>query len=103
TPRIRAMYDQAIAARLQKRGVDVLVGHPAPSDRSGCHACPALFRTDAATFLTDPELAHEVFGPAALIITYTHRSQLMEVARSLEGQLTATVHATENELSEYRE
>jgi NADP-dependent aldehyde dehydrogenase len=38
-----------------------------------------------------------------LIITYAHRSQLMEVARSLEGQLTATVHATENELSEYRE
>ena len=37
------------------------------------------------------------FGPSTLLITYDRLEQLTELARSLEGQLTATVHATDAE------
>ncbi|MEP7355577.1 MAG: aldehyde dehydrogenase (NADP(+)), partial [Acidobacteriota bacterium] len=32
-------------------------------------ATPVLFETDAATFLQHPELRHEVFGPATILVT----------------------------------
>ncbi len=42
----------------------------------------------------------EVFGPASLVVRYDSTSQLREVVHALEGQLTATLHATESELVE---
>jgi NADP-dependent aldehyde dehydrogenase len=39
-----------------------------------------------------------VFGPATLLIKYSNRADLLKVAESLEGQLTATIHASEAEL-----
>lgn len=36
-------------------------------------------------------LMSEMFGPAALVVTYDDESELLEIADRLEGQLTATV------------
>lgn len=58
----------------------------------------AFFQTDALTFLSDPELAHEVFGPSSLMVTGT-RAELLKIAENLEGHLTATVHGTDEDLS----
>ena len=41
-----------------------------------------------------------MFGPATLLIKYSNREQLIDCARSLEGQLTATIHTDEAELSQ---
>jgi NADP-dependent aldehyde dehydrogenase len=51
--------------------------------------------------LRDPELATEVFGPSTLVIRYQNREELMALARSLEGQLTATLHGTERDLAAF--
>jgi len=59
----------------------------------------SLFETDANSFLEDRSLCAEVFGPATLLIKYASREQLIACARSLEGQLTATIHAGEPELN----
>lgn len=64
---------------------------------------PALFGATAAAFLEDPSLAEEVFGPSTLVIECDGARQLLEVARSLEGQLTATVHADPDDLEDHRE
>jgi NADP-dependent aldehyde dehydrogenase len=56
----------------------------------------ALFKTTAANFLAHPELAEELFGPSTLVVTYT--DQLAELVRALEGQLTATIHGSEDDL-----
>jgi NADP-dependent aldehyde dehydrogenase len=56
------------------------------------NAAPALFETDAETFLGAPELAEEIFGPASLVVRYGDFEQAVEIARSMEGNLTATVH-----------
>jgi NADP-dependent aldehyde dehydrogenase len=63
----------------------------------------ALFATSAKTFLDHEELMEEVFGPSTLVVEIDAREQLIEIARRLEGQLTATVHAAEGELDDYRE
>lgn len=55
---------------------------------------PTLLLTDVADFLDDVEgLLTECFGPTALVVTYRDESQLLEVARRLDGQLTATLAA----------
>jgi NADP-dependent aldehyde dehydrogenase len=63
----------------------------------------ALFTTNATTFLDHDELMEEVFGPSTLVVEIDAREQLLDIARRLEGQLTATIHGSEDELHEYRD
>ena len=69
----------------------------------GLQASAAVFESDADSFLTDPSLGAELFGPASLLVRYSHRQQLLRAADAMEGQLTATVHGTEADLSEYQD
>lgn len=50
------------------------------------------------TFLNNPLLHQEVFGPYSLIIRCKDMKEMVQVATQLEGQLTATMMATENDL-----
>ena len=61
-------------------------------------AQPALLRTDGAQFLADRELHEEIFGPVSVIVAASDYMELERVAESLEGQLTATIHGTPEEL-----
>jgi len=47
----------------------------------------------------EPELAAEIFGPTTLVIRYKDKEELLALARGLEGQLTATLHASESDLA----
>jgi len=51
-----------------------------------------LYTTDADSFLAQPALHEEIFGAAALVVRCRDAAQLAAVSRSLEGQLTATLH-----------
>ena len=59
----------------------------------------ALFSTDAASFLADATLGDEVFGATSLIVRCRDESDLAAVLVALEGQLTATLHMAETDLS----
>ena len=52
-------------------------------------------------FIDDPVLQAEIFGPSTLLVECDDLEQLLQVASVLEGQLTATIHATENELADH--
>jgi NADP-dependent aldehyde dehydrogenase len=56
------------------------------------NATPYLFRTTAADWLGNHALAEEVFGPLGLIVTVDTLAEMRDVARSLAGQLTVTIH-----------
>ncbi|HZV70606.1 MAG TPA: aldehyde dehydrogenase (NADP(+)) [Saprospiraceae bacterium] len=58
---------------------------------------PLLASVDAEYFLAQPHLHSEVFGPFALMVLCKDPDQMLAVANSLDGQLTATVHATTDE------
>jgi 2,5-dioxopentanoate dehydrogenase len=57
----------------------------------------ALFTTNAPTFLRHEELMEEVFGPSTLVVECDSREPMLDIARALEGQLTATIHANEGD------
>jgi 2,5-dioxopentanoate dehydrogenase len=62
----------------------------------------AVFVTDASNFLRHPELMEEIFGPSTLVVRCAEADQMLAVARALEGQLTASVHGTETDLTTHR-
>jgi len=95
---IYSNYQKGISQLETHSAVERLDGSVSDANGAGCHA--ALFRTDANSFLAHPELATEVFGPSTLLVTYEHLDELLPIVRSLEGQLTATIHGTEAELKE---
>lgn len=49
-------------------------------------------------FINNPLLHQEVFGPFSLIIRCKDMNEMLEVARHIEGQLTTTLMATENDI-----
>jgi NADP-dependent aldehyde dehydrogenase len=51
-----------------------------------------LFATTAKHFMETPKLLEEVFGPAALLIDCASEQELLQAAKTLNGQLTATIH-----------
>ena len=89
TPAITSNYKTGVSARMNHAGVENVGG--------------ALFKTNTEQFLTSPELAEELFGPSTLVVTYIDRKQLIEVIERLEGQLTATIHGSEEDLIEYKD
>lgn len=70
-------------------------------DLRGFSVNPSAFETTAIEFLNTPDLNEEIFGPTTLLIRANEHEELLKVARSLEGQLTASVHGTEDDLREY--
>jgi NADP-dependent aldehyde dehydrogenase len=66
-----------------------------PGTESDGAVTPALFRTDAATFLAHSErLSEERFGPSGLVVEYDDETQLAPLASGIAASLTWTVHAT---------
>jgi NADP-dependent aldehyde dehydrogenase len=101
TKGIATQYRRGIAQRFEGKETRLIAGGNA--DTSDAGGTVALFEADMEHFLADPELSHEVFGPTTLLIRYESHEQILEVARGLEGHLTASVHGTEEDFAEHRE
>lgn len=99
TEGIRCSYQSAISARKQHVGVKSTAVAPASELAVGA----ALFETDAASFLRTSALEDEIFGPTTLLVEHSRREELLEIARRLEGHLTATIHGTVQDLTDYAE
>ena len=89
TPGIQQAYDRGVAALAAQGGVSTLARGAAAAGPS--QAQGALLRTDAATFLANPALEDEVFGPASLLVACQGEAELLAVAAHVAGQLTATL------------
>jgi alpha-ketoglutaric semialdehyde dehydrogenase len=100
TKGIGTAYDAAIAGRKKTEAVALLAESPRPEQGSGFAAHPALFETDGESFLKS-DLDEEIFGPTTLLVNHSGRDQMLAIARSLDGHLTATIHGTEADLREY--
>ncbi|MCX6952652.1 MAG: aldehyde dehydrogenase (NADP(+)) [Verrucomicrobia bacterium] len=75
-------------------GVRPLAAATAISDTARTQAQPSVSIATAADFLAHPELATEAFGPFTLVVLAETPGDFAACAASLEGQLTATLHAT---------
>ncbi len=99
------LYDglaEAYTAGLERRaalpGVE-LVARAAPGPDGT--AAPAVLRCDAGTVRAHPELLDELFGPATLVVEAADGADLLALSEGLPGQLSATVHASDDDLNEH--
>ena len=99
TKSIHSSYDSAIAGRKTDSAVE-LVAQGLQTGAAGFAANSALFETDAESFLGS-DLDAEIFGPTTLLVRHSGRDQVLAIARSLEGHLTATIHGTDQDLREF--
>jgi 2,5-dioxopentanoate dehydrogenase len=88
----RKKKDEAV----KQQGVDLVASSEIkPASNQGI---PAIATATGQTFLTNPLLHQEVFGPYSLIIRCKDMKEMLQVVHHLEGQLTATLMATENDI-----
>ncbi len=88
TDGIAAACDAGVRQLASLDGVEQLVSGLV----SGREVAPSLFEVSSNTWRKNPELAHEVFGPVAIIVRTQSVDEFGELAASLEGQLTASLH-----------
>ncbi|RIA08536.1 NADP-dependent aldehyde dehydrogenase [Flavobacteriaceae bacterium MAR_2010_72] len=67
------------------------------------YARQAITTVEGKTFLENPNLHQEVFGPYSIVVQCENTAQLTDLISKLEGQLTGTLIADENEASQYPE
>jgi NADP-dependent aldehyde dehydrogenase len=101
TPQIARSFRDAVSRMESTSGLRTT--RPLQTETLGdSQTLPALFETDARTFLEHEELGEEVFGPSTIVVRCSSDSDLRTVASHLHGTLTATVHGTLEDLAEYR-
>lgn len=105
TPPGTMLHPGIIKAYKEKKGLALLQEQvhlvaeaeaPAAADQ----ALPTLATVSGKAFLENPLLHQEVFGPYSLVVRCQDQQELRQVARHLEGQLTASLMAEEQELRE---
>ena len=102
-PGIRDAYVQSVDAAQKVAGVSLLAQSNQEADPARTQARPTLFLSNAETFRTHPSLRAEIFGPAGLLVEAASFTELLELANGLEGQLTATIHASDSDRPQMEE
>ncbi|GAA3583728.1 aldehyde dehydrogenase (NADP(+)) [Amycolatopsis ultiminotia] len=92
-PAISTAFGKETAAVEHTEGVR-LVATGVADPALACTGVPSLFETTGAGLLGRPRLPAEMFGPASVIVRVADEKELHAIAETLEGQLTATIHAS---------
>ncbi len=90
TAGIASAYRDGVTRRAGVNGVKRIAEGAASETQHS--ALPVLFGTTKQTFLAEPPLEDEIFGPTSLIVTCRDIDEMIELAEHVEGQLTATLH-----------
>jgi len=98
TAGIKSAYATGVTAAENVDGVAV-VARSASTDSPAAPEA-ALLVTDAATYSNSDVLQRELYGPATVAVRCGSRDEMLELARSMHGHLTATVHGTDEDLAD---
>ena len=83
-------------SRLEKnKKIKLLAKSNSSSEPNQCQA--ALFETTGKNFLSNTDLAEEVFGASSLIVKCETEYEMEEIAKSIEGQLTGSLHLNKDQ------
>ena len=93
---IKENFDKSVSATASEAGVVTIASGQGSGDIIGT---PRLLKTKCSAFISNPNLQKEMFGPASIIVECADESELLAAARSLSGNLTATLQATANDLT----
>lgn len=65
------------------------------------HSQPTLREVSFSDFNTKEQLREEFFGPQSIVVQYSGKQELWELLNHLQGQLTATIIASDEEVREH--
>ncbi|MFM9908750.1 MAG: aldehyde dehydrogenase (NADP(+)) [Chitinophagaceae bacterium] len=100
---ISKAYIEKKSLAIIQQGVDIIAESTAPVDEDKLRGTPSIATATGKAFLNNPVLHQEVFGPYSLVIRCKDKNEMLDVAKHLEGQLTATLMATEKDLANNKE
>jgi NADP-dependent aldehyde dehydrogenase len=87
-------FHKGVASIREEKGIH-MVSDPAVGDDK--KVAPILATVPAEVFIAHPNLHHEVFGPFSLLVLCENIDQMKMVAEVMEGQLTSSVFAANQE------
>ena len=88
-------YNTGKAACINTAGVNALYEGESTNEWKGV---PSIATVHASDFMKNSNLTKEVFGPFTLVVVCETEAEVIEIAENLEGQLTATIMGTPDEL-----
>ncbi|MCV9930163.1 aldehyde dehydrogenase (NADP(+)) [Flavobacterium sp. LS1R49] len=99
-PSIKADFNNGREKIRAQNGVTTVAefkGEIAPN-----YASQTILTVDGETFLENPTLRHEVFGPFSIIVQCDNNEELETIINKLDGQLTGTIIGEPMELNNYK-
>lgn len=98
-PNIIGAFETKKAAMQKQAGLQTAASFS--DDIAANYGRQAITTVEGATFLQNTALHQEVFGPFSMVVQCENAKQLEEIIANLEGQLTGTVLAENEELKNY--
>lgn len=98
-PNIHHAYEKNKKSLMSQSDIKVVSQYE--GELSMHHAQQVITTVEGNTFLENPTLHQEVFGPFSLIVQCEDANQLEKIISQLEGQLTGTIIAEQTEISAY--
>ncbi|TBN06854.1 aldehyde dehydrogenase (NADP(+)) [Hyunsoonleella flava] len=97
-PKIKAGYvshGETVSSQSGAETVAKIEDEVAPN-----YAPSQIVSVSGKDFLENPKMQQEVFGPFSLVVKAKDESELIDIINGLEGQLTGTIIAEENEYAQ---
>lgn len=92
TPGIKSAYDNGVTNLSNISGLSLVSQGIESTGPNQCQT--AIYKTSAEQFINNESMKDEVFGACCVAVECDNESQFVDVAESIEGQLTCTVHCT---------
>jgi NADP-dependent aldehyde dehydrogenase len=100
-PTIATNFENGKLKLLQQDGTKI-VNHSILSGAPN-YAQQGVATVDGTTFLRNPALHEEIFGPFSLVVQCDDLDQLTRIIEGLEGQLTGTILTENEEMADHPE
>jgi alpha-ketoglutaric semialdehyde dehydrogenase len=97
---ISANFDKKLKEALGQKGVQIIT-QTKHQPKNG-EALITIATVAGKTFLANPNLQEEVFGPYSLLVQCIDEQELLAVAQALSGQLTSTIMGTVEDIKKHQ-
>lgn len=98
---IHQSYNDGLENMLKQKDIKLLAQSLQPALEM--EARPSFAKVAATTFLKNPNLHEEVFGPYSLMIVCKDKEEMIAVLYSLKGQLTGTIMGTTADFENHKD
>ncbi len=98
-PNIIGAYEKNKDNTISQSGLEVVADYDKDVQKN--YARQTITTVEGSTFLDNTTLHQEVFGPFSMVVQCENANQLEEIISKLEGQLTGTLIADNNEAEHY--